>query len=186
MYRLFGLLVALLVLLALGRQVIAAREQVFSGKYLFDPGKTETAFVTDPFTLRAAGTAEISFNADLANSWLDFDIALINADSGTAWNVARELSYYTGRDSDGPWTEGSTRGRVLIPTVPAGEYYLRVEPAGEPGARQIPYTIQVRRDVPSVLPYGLALLLLLVPPVFTTMRAASFEQRRMQESDHAG
>ena len=58
------------------------------------------------------------------------------------------------------------------------------EPQGET-ARSVGYTIQVRRDVPSLLPYAVAFVLLVLPPVVLTFRKWSFEHRRMQESDHA-
>jgi Domain of unknown function (DUF4178) len=183
----FGLLAALLLVLFLGRLITADRETVFSGIFVFQPKAGESAFVTEPFALKEPGTVEIALRADdLQNAWLDFDLALINTDSGTAWNVARELSFYSGTDSDGSWTEGDREGRVLLPRVPAGQYYLRVEPEGETAGRTVSYAIGVRRDVPSLMPYGLALLLLFVPPVVVSWRRFSFEHRRMQESDHSG
>jgi hypothetical protein len=183
-YRAFGLLAALLMLMFIGRQLTADREPVLSRQYVFSPDVAESALVTDAFALREPGTVEIALNANLRNAWLHFDLALINADSGTAWNVGRELSFYSGSDSDGPWTEGSQQGRLLLPRVPAGEYYVRVEPEGETAGQPVTYAIHVRRDVPSLLPYGLAFLLLLVPPLVVTLRMASFEQRRLQESDY--
>src|SRR5690606_31015036 len=122
----------------------------------------------------------------LSNAWLGFDMALIDEATGTAYNVAEEVSYYSGTDSDGPWTEGSRQGRVLLPRMPPGEYYLRVEPAGEPQTGDVTYTLTVRRDVPSLMPYVIAFVLLLIPPVVVAIRMASFEQRRMQESDYGG
>jgi hypothetical protein len=42
----------------------------------------------------------------------------------------------------------------------------------------------VRRDVPSLLPYLLGLVLLAIPPLYTGIRYAAFEGTRMQESDY--
>jgi hypothetical protein len=56
-------------------------------------------------------------------------------------------------------------------------------PIGGPPA--IPYAITVRRDVPSVAFYFIGLVLLLLPPLFGALRAASFEQQRWSESDYA-
>ncbi|MBA2353550.1 MAG: DUF4178 domain-containing protein [Acidobacteria bacterium] len=181
----FALLAGLLALFVVVRLVSADRERVLSERYVWRPGAGEPAFVTAPFALREPGTVEIALGASVQNAWLGVDLALINVDSGTAWNVSREVSFYTGRDSDGAWTEGSRSSRVLLPAVPAGQYYLRVEPEGPTTSPQVPYTIQVRRDVPSLLPYGIAILLLLVPPVANLLRMASFEHRRLQESDHS-
>lgn len=182
----FILSVALLALLLVGRLITADREELLSGKYAYQPNEPESAFVTEPFAVREPGTVELSMSADLLNTWIDLDLALINIETGTAWNVARELSYYSGTDSDGPWTEGSRQGRLLLPRVPAGQYYLRVEPDSEKTSQRVPYTIRVRRDVPSLLPYGVALLVLFVPTLVTAMRSSSFELRRRQESDYGG
>jgi hypothetical protein len=167
------------------RMVTADRERVFSGKYVPQPSAPDSAFVTEPFALSAPSTVEITLRAEPRNAWLGVDLALINADAGTAWNVARELSFYSGSDSDGPWTEDARTGRLFLPRVPAGQYYLRVEPEGD-SAVPVPLTILVRRDVPSYLPYGLALAILIVPMIVIFAKSSSFEARRWQESDHAG
>ena len=50
----------------------------------------------------------------------------------------------------------------------------------------VSYRIALRRDVPSPEYYLMALGVLLVPPIFVTLRSAAFESRRWQESDFAG
>jgi hypothetical protein len=168
--------------------VTADREQAFAGSYTWDraTAQADSAFVTPTFTLREPGTVEIAIQTTLLNSWMAFDLALIDLGTGTAYNVAEEVSYYSGSDSDGTWTEGSQRGRVLLPRMAAGEYYLRVEPEADPALQRHVYSITVRRDVPSLTPYGVAALLLLVPPVWLVVRLLSFEHRRLQESDYGG
>jgi hypothetical protein len=47
------------------------------------------------------------------------------------------------------------------------------------------YEVRVRRDVPYNAFFWMAGLLLLVPPVFVSMRAAAFEKARWQESSYA-
>jgi hypothetical protein len=73
---------------------------------------------------------------------------------------------------------------VRIPSVPPGRYYLRVAPEGPIDAPPTSYTIRVRRDVPSFGYFFVALALLAVPPVVSSLRIAGFEQRRWQESDY--
>ena len=87
------------------------------------------AFVTPTFELTGReSNAEVAIRTDLNNNWIYFNFALINEDTGQAFDFGREVSYY--RDSDG--TEGSRNNSVVIPDVPAGQYYLRVEPETEP------------------------------------------------------
>ena len=50
---------------------------------------------------------EITINTDLHNNWVYFNFALINQDTGQAYDFGREVSYYFGSDSDGSWTEGN-------------------------------------------------------------------------------
>jgi hypothetical protein len=50
----------------------------------------------------------------------------------------------------------------------------------------IPVRIQVVRGVPYYLRYFLGMLLVLIPPVWVSIRAGVFEAKRWGESDHAG
>jgi hypothetical protein len=70
--------------------------------------------------------------------------------------------------------------------VPAGEYYLRVDPEGDTANPNIQYRLSVRRDVVSLWPYLIALFLLGLGPAWHLLRSASFETRRWQESDYSG
>ena len=178
-----ALLAALLLVLLVVRLATADRERVFNRAFTFQPKSPESSFVTDAFAIRAPGTIEIVLHGEPRNAWIDVDVALINVESGTAWNVTGEVSYYAGSDSDGPWTEDERESRLLLPRVPAGQYYLRVEPEGNT-AGATGYRIEVIRDVPSLLPYAVAMALLFVPPFLVGSRATSFEHRRMQESDY--
>jgi hypothetical protein len=183
--RTFAALALALLLLLAGRTLTAAREQVFAHDYAFQPRATaEAAFVTEPFTLREAGTIQFEIETSVNNSWAYFDLALIDTRTGTALNVAREVSRYSGVDGDGSWSEGSAGTSILIPRVPAGEYYLRVDPEGDQANPKIQYRLRVRRDVVSLWPYLIALFLLGVGPAWHLIRSASFENKRWQESDY--
>ncbi|HTV02189.1 MAG TPA: DUF4178 domain-containing protein [Luteitalea sp.] len=178
-FVLFGLLVALFLL----RMITADRERVFSSSYTYQPGAPEASFVTAPFTLSDDGTISIEIDANVSNNWLGFDVALINIGTGTAYNTDKELEFYFGTEGGESWTEGSRSGSMFLPSVPAGEYYLRVEPEG-PAGIATGYTLRVVRDVPSKLPYAIALVCLLFLPFLTGWRSGWFEQKRQAESDY--
>lgn len=183
------LLLAALVILALGyRAVSAAREPLFNFGHTFSPGPGEASLVTPEFDVPAGpSNLEIDIETDLSNNWTYFNLALIEARTGEAFDFGEEVSYYSGRDSDGAWSEGSQRGEVMLPQVPAGRYYLRIEPETDATARTpVHYTIRLLRDVPVLWPYVVALGLLVIPPVLVTIRAMGFEGRRWAESDDAG
>ena len=180
-------LVAALVVMAIFSAALSSREEVLSQDYTFSqqaPG--EHAFVTDAFELKGhPSNAEVSIQTNLSNNWAYFNFALINLDTGQAYDFGREVSYYSGSDSDGAWTEGETSDEVTVPQIPDGHYYLRVEPEMDANAPPVAYHLRVRRGVLSGSIFGIAALLLILPAVFFTFRSTSFESQRWQESDYA-
>ena len=188
MWRSFGALALAAALLMLLRLVTADNRDVHRGNYLFHrPDTAATIFVTPSFDL-AGGPANVRIDTDtdLDNSWVFLDFALINESTGAAYDFGREVSYYHGIDSGERWSEGSRHDAVRIANVPDGRYFLRVEEEG-PAAdlRIVAGTLRVRRDVPSVLPFLLALVALVIPPGFLALQHRAFETARWAESDHA-
>ena len=183
-WKAFALLFALFVALAIGRMVLAPSERVLTAAYGHDPLQPDSSvFVTEPFTLEGRPTSvEVELDTDLSNNWAYFNFSLLNLDTRTAIDFGREVSYYYGVDGGESWSEGDRDDSVLVPSVPAGRYVLRVAPEGP---ALVQYTVRVRRDVPNLLFYGLAFLLLVAPPLFFSLRAIGFEKARWAESDHA-
>jgi hypothetical protein len=158
----------------------------FTDHYAYSQGtnslKSDSAFVTPAFQLDGRDSnVELSIHTDLDNNWAYFNFALINDQTGQAFDFGREVSYY--HDSDG--SEGNVDNSVIVPGVPSGQYYLRVEPEMAAGSPFMRYEIELRRNVPNYSFFGLAFLLLLIPPGYTTLRRSSFEAARWRESDYA-
>jgi Domain of unknown function (DUF4178) len=166
---------------------IARDEQVFSQAYEFNTnGKTESSFVTDVFELKGhTSDVELTTSSPLDNKWIYLNYALINQDTGHAYDFGREVSYYHGYDQDGFWSEGKRTDTVTVPSVPPGNYYLRVEPESDFYHGTIYYTITVKRDVPQASFFGLGALALLFPAGLITWRSLNFEHLRWAESDYA-
>lgn len=162
-------------------------EQVFTGRYRArdDVSKPDTAFVTPSFDIngRTSGL-QVQLDADVQNSWEYFNFALINEATGKAFDFGREVSYYYGVDEDGPWSEGSTSDRAIVPSVPAGRYYLLIQPEGS-DPTPVTYRVTLTHDVHSGWPIVFGLLFLAAMPALLYARNASFETARWRESDHA-
>lgn len=182
------LFAVMLVLLAIERN-----EVVFQQNYTFTShAQGEPSFVTPVFELKGRTAAvQVKIDTDLDNNWAHFNFALINEETGNAYDFGREVSYYAGRDSDGSWTEGSRSGSVTIPGVPAGRYYLRVEPEmdeNSPSMRYasqaMSYTLSVKHGAPNMIWFVIAFFLLLIPPIVVTARTIGFENKRWAESDY--
>jgi hypothetical protein len=186
--KIFLLFAAIVVALLVVRQITARRDLVFRQRYSVSSHNPDsTAFVTPIFALQGrTSNVKLTIHTDLSNNWAYFNLALINDQSGTAYDFGREVSYYSGYDSDGSWSEGSSVDRATVPSVPPGQYYLRVQPElGNDNAQALNFGITVQRDVPSGTFFAVVLGLLAIPPIFAAFRHHSFEQLRWRESDYA-
>ncbi len=175
-----------LVVMMIAFDLAARNQQLFTGYYKYNSNQRgEASFVTDDFEVKGhTSNVEVTTSTDLNNRWIYLNYALINEETGQAFDFGREVSYYHGYDSDGSWSEGSANDSVAIPRVPPGRYYLRVEPEGDPGYGVTYYTVTVKRDVPQYSFYAIALGALLLPAIWLTWRSLSFEHLRWAESDH--
>jgi hypothetical protein len=121
----------------------------------------------------------------LDNNWIGLDMMLVNKVTGAAWPAARELSFYSGYD-DGHWTEGSREDEVVFLNIPAGTYYLTLDPDMAP---EKPMAVRDRVEVHTAgagwSNFVLVMIFLIAFPIFSAMRHAAFEARRWAESDHA-
>jgi hypothetical protein len=189
MWKRFALLAAIVLAFGLLRMVTASRATVFSKSSSFSPARPadSLAYVTPTFTVPGhTANLVLTTDTDVDNGWAYFDYALVNEQTGTTYEVGREVGYYHGFDSDGSWSEGSHRDRAVLPSVPPGRYFLRVQPQGQTsGATSISYTMVLKRDVPMPSLYLIALVLLVLPPAAMAVRAASMESARWKESDYA-
>ncbi|MBI2901033.1 MAG: DUF4178 domain-containing protein [Planctomycetes bacterium] len=189
----------LLVLLVVGQFVFvgAAKNGVVHTERLAWTGaEADRAKVSGIFEV-PAGSSNVEIELDaagLSNNWAYLKLALIHAETHEAYDFAKEVSYYSGSDSDGPWTESELRKKAFAPSVPGGRYYLWIDPEfgvapkpagpGPPGTAPFTVSVAVYRDVPRWGPFFLALPLLLFPYWFYLWRRRSFEYRRWIESDY--
>jgi hypothetical protein len=161
-----------------------ADREVFKDDYAYVPGRSESAFVTPIFELTGRDSnVELAVHTDLNNNWAYFNFALINEETGQAFDFGREVTYYY--DSAEHESEGSRNDTVIVPGVPSGRYYLRVEPEMGRSLAVLHYQIALRRDVPNYIFFLIAAGLLLIPPIFKTIRSARFEGQRWSQSDYA-
>jgi len=186
-WKAFGFFAIGLLALMIGFDAGSKKEPVFHSSYQLNRGepKGEGSFVTNTFLLGGrTSSVEVATSAGVQNDWIYVNYALINQDTGQAWDFGREVSFYSGYDSDGSWSEGKQDDTVVVPSVPPGKYYLRIEPEADASHSTIVYTVDVKRDVPVTAFYGIGFLALLIPAILVTWRSVSFERSRWSESDH--
>jgi hypothetical protein len=189
-WKFYGLMCMVLFAMMVFFAITARGQRAFDKTVTITPSQMagEKSFVTEVFTLDGNNdNLEVNIDADVSNKWIFLSMALINEETGQAFDFGREVSFYFGSDSDGSWTEGSRSDDVLLPNIPGGRYYLRIEPETDPSlAAPIAARIQLVRGVPYYFRYFLGMFLLLIPPIWTSIRSAAFEAKRWSESDYSG
>lgn len=163
--------------------VISSGKEVYSGQFSIAAGDVERSRVGDIFEVggRTSNLA-VSLDSNLDGRWAYVNMTLIDADTDKALDFGRELSYYHGYEDGESWSEGSRYATVYVPSVPAGRYYLRLEP--ESDSPQLNLRVGVKRDVPMTRIPLIALLLLGLPMLWAQLRYNGFENERWMESDH--
>lgn len=122
-------LVAILVVSVIGRGSLVFNEK-FNASEL-----TQGAVQSETFTIsRPQHLVLLEMDTNLHNAWAVFDIQVQKAGQ-TIFGLEREISYYSGTDSDGSWSEGSHSAKAKFLVPEAGEYQLTIsKPAGGEGA----------------------------------------------------
>jgi hypothetical protein len=184
-----------LILVAVGLYFGAGRKQVLRQSYNFTQAPVaagqpmpDQGQLTPQFDVTGGTTnLEVEINTDLRNDWAYFNIALIEVNTGQVREFGKEVSFYSGSDSDGSWSEGEQLEEFAVLDVPAGKYYLRIDPEMDTkeGTHRVQFAITVRRDVPTLSFFWLALVALLIPPIFRSGKGANFERERWAQSDYA-
>jgi len=177
--------VALLCFIQCCSFVVQRPKTVFTGDFVHHPGGPEAAeFTTPTFHLdRTSQPVFIEAHAPVSNSWIDLDFELVDAVTGETRPLEVEVSYYYGRDSDGDWTEGGRTNSTDTPSVPRGDYFLRISSSSDPAVYDLPYSVAVRSGGVFWSNFFLSLAALLIYPAWVLWRRVAFERWRWSESD---
>ena len=185
LWRLFGKLALAAIVVQLFFVFIAGGKLLLRQDFSFDPRRADEVQSRDFEITGKPRKIAVSNTTSLDNSWIALNLLLVNKATGAAWPTARELSFYSGYD-DGPWSEGSRDDEVVFLNIPAGTYYLTVDPdlpANQ--ATAVRDRLEVHAAGAGWSNFVIVMIFLLVFPIFTALRRAAFETRRWAESDHA-
>ncbi|MFN0207843.1 MAG: DUF4178 domain-containing protein [Planctomycetota bacterium] len=196
-----GALSAIIIILSVYFHIRASNRLLFSGDLTYqqqsiagvpaaapnDPAGNPSIVFTDEFDiLPSSSNIHIRLKSkNLNNSWLGVDGALVDVVNGDVYNFYSEVSYWTGKDSDGAWTDDNSTDNTYIGPIPAGRYALRLDPNSDPATASVLYTIEIRNQVASKGRPIILILLIFIIPVLASLLRASFEGRRWAESSEA-
>ena len=183
--RLAWIFIGIVCLLQLSSCVTSQNREVFRRSYQFVPGTTPTE-VTPPFTLpRRMTNLAVRLEAPVQDFWIAVEGELVNDGTGQVREFSQNVEFYSGRDSEGYWSEGSQASTTYLPAVPAGTYHLNFQVSGAFEAQPVPYTIEVRRGVTRWPNFLLAIALLSLWPIWLWWKDRNFEIARWSDSDYS-
>lgn len=164
-----------------------ASQLVLKQQVVLSPQAADSSKVTKEFTLQSHARAVlVRHSTDLDNNWLALTSTLIEKNTGEAHQGSQELSYYKGVDGGESWSEGSKSDDMVFKSIPAGTYILALEyELGTDRREAVVDTIEVVRNPTNWSNYVLALIFLVVFPLFSRWRRSAFEAERWSESDLA-
>ncbi|MEM1452841.1 MAG: DUF4178 domain-containing protein, partial [Planctomycetota bacterium] len=187
-WRTFLVLLVGLVASCVAVRVHHANEVVLRSQFGPTATKANEEFVqiSDPFQIRRGGAnVRVQVRAPgLSQGYLDVLGALVETETGQVTTFKVAAQHYSGVSGGESWSEGNRKGSTLIGRVPAGTYKLRVASRGYDRAVGVPFEVVVKSQVPRGLWFGLALVLLFLGPLFSSIRALTFESQRWSNSDH--
>jgi hypothetical protein len=134
------------------------------------------------FTLKSNRNVRITAQAPVSNSWADLDVDLVNEQNNEVESVSIPIEYYSGTDSDGSWTEGSTAQDATLSALPGGKYTLRVEGTWQNFGQPMPVGLKVEQNVSRGVNFCCALIVIAILPLLGIIRKFSFESKRWSES----
>src|SRR5262249_54187267 len=141
------------------------------------PAQTQTVFA-EPFELNGHRNIRIKLQAPVSNTWGYVEGDLIEENPGLVQTSAAPIEFYSGRDSDGAWSEGDASPEVFLSALPAGQYTLRLEVQWEKQTQMLPLNIRIDQGVPRYSHLALALLGVSILPILLVFCRLRFEMRR--------
>lgn len=150
-------------------------------------GKTNDTTTPVFELLKDKANVELTFRADVDNSWFYISGEMVNDETGDTYYFERTCEYYHGVDGGESWSEGSSTQNILLSGVPGGKYYINFDTESGDfhalGDRN--FTLQVRRDVPTPANFMWSFFWLCILPVISWLNMRHFEVSRWSESDYS-
>ena len=160
-----------------------------AGQVKMEPQEYQQEHLTEPFEITKANTVcKAKFTANVDNSWVYLDAAVVNEEEKALLDFSTQISYYHGYSGGERWSEGSRKDAVVFKIKEPGQYRFLVlgqAGAGSSGAntlrdgKTVVATIYQGVTVARYFILGAVLFGALAAVEF--VRRAIFENKRMED-----
>ncbi|MBZ4187364.1 DUF4178 domain-containing protein [Niabella beijingensis] len=125
-------------------------ERVITTSMEFSDTAKNHSYTSNRFYLnKKESNVEIELSAPgLSNNWIEVSGNLVNTDKGLQVPFTETLSFYSGVENGESWSEGGTRGSVLLTDIPRGNYYIEFEGTSDISSYTEQLTATLLYDVP--------------------------------------
>jgi hypothetical protein len=179
----------IMVLILLGMQFFGTAvkaQKPFWGEVVTDTpaGLPETEIAK--FAVTSASThVTIHASSPVYQNWIGLTLRIVPEDptNPATYTFEKDLSYYSGVDSDGSWSEGSQEAEFLVNGLPRGNYRVLLAATPAP-AGDLKITTRLTLAPTVWSNFWLALFFLSLPPVWMLLRKRSFERKRWADSEY--
>ncbi len=141
------------------------------------------------FTLtKPHSLVEINFYAPCDNSWLYVEGDLVDNKTGDTYPIGGSVEYYHGYSDGEYWSEGGNTASMVVPQVPAGEYYVNMDlQSGDwpVSKEQKGMTLTIVNDVPQWSNFWWSVLFVSIAPCWYLFLSYCDESRRWSDSDYS-
>ncbi len=121
------------------RLLLGAGQQV--KRYSISPTDYATEYVTDPFKItQHHALCEVEYQADVNNSWMYVDVAVIDSEDRAVIEASADISYYYGVEGGESWSEGSKTVSSVFKLREPGEYRFLLQ--GQAGTGETPQNVK--------------------------------------------
>ena len=127
---------------------------------------------------------EIQMNANVDNSWVYYDISVIDEQKEEVYSMGEEISYYHGYDGGESWSEGSDSATAYFKVQKPGDYFLLFNAPENP--RAVYTRIEVKENVVRPLYFVILLIIFVLFSSWYLVKLASYHTmlwKHTQEED---
>ncbi len=160
-------------------------KQVSNQTYYQTDSLSQRTYVSVPFTITANNcAADFDVNSYLNNNWVETDFTLVNETTGDQYYFSGALEYYSGYTDGESWSEGSNNTTLTVSHLKKGTYHFNLLVTNDLSKSFSSIKVTVKENVSLFSNFLIALLCLIVFPVYIYYRKRRFDRKQWYNSDY--